>query len=82
MSAPEHILAATGTFLTDPPTLRVSAGRGNGLGHRREVHLALRDTAGDRTHLIQGWFDADELLDAVTNALAADRSHLIMEPAA
>ena len=70
---PAQPLVATGSLDTreGAPTLHVTGGAGN--TPDAEVHLAIRTEEGGRTRLIQGWFNADDLLDRITDALEAGR---------
>lgn len=61
-------LEAIGDFVGAPPTVRISGGRGNGPRGTRSIHIAFRDSDTEATHLLQGWFDAGELLEAVSRA--------------
>lgn len=64
-----NTIKATGSF-TDPaaaPTLLISPGRGN-LDDRVEVHIAMRDTGEESTRVLQGWFPAAELENALAQA--------------
>jgi hypothetical protein len=64
----------TATGPTDaPPTLTISGGRGNAPFGSEQVHLSLRDTSDERSRMIQGWFNADEVLDALADAIESGR---------
>lgn len=58
-------IEAIGAFDGQPPTLRISAGRGNGPKGSRAIHLAIRDSNSNLTHLLQAWFDEAELRAAL-----------------
>lgn len=57
------------------PTVTFSEGSDD-----RQVHVAMRTTDGARTHSVQGWFDRDQIADALERTQAP--SQRVMEPAA
>lgn len=66
------IIHATGFALGSAftPSLHVSGGAGDG---RNQVHLLFREQDGEETRTMLAWFDADDLLDAITDALEISR---------
>lgn len=71
-------IAALGS-VSPQATITITGGRGN--TKRREIHIAMRADIDGRAQLIQGWFDADDVNDAISDAGRTPAARL-SEPAA